>query len=383
MTAKTVTFAVQLGSGGFAVAQAVSEALKYRYYDSEVTRQAAAEAGVSPEAFATQSGSSLIERIIMRLGVGGLSDDELGTPGAAAMGVAVRNLESDRYRQFIERVVRTLAGQGEAVIVGHAAQVVLRDEWGVLKVLVVGSADARAERLASEEERTLQEAQTLIRQSDKERRDFFRRTYETDLLDGSCYDLVVNTDHIPLESVTRLIVETALAFPGFLSEENGVHQDTSPTAAEVEVESTGHVLPRTKQQDALRRIQDSLDDLVASAPDDARKWGRDLQRALTTLSRVFDRHVREAEAKDGSLADALTLKPHLARRVALVRAEHLTIRREIRSLLTESAAFLDTPQPDVGALRASVAQTQGSLRRHEKNGLTLLYEAYLRDEGGH
>jgi hypothetical protein len=280
-------------------------------------------------------------------------------------------------------VVRTLAAHGEAVIVGHAAQVVLKDEWDVLKVLVVGSADARAERLAAEEKHTFQEAQTLIRQSDKERRDFFRRTYDTDLLDGSCYDLVVNTDHIPLESVTRLVVDTALAFPGFLSEQNGAHETTASTVADLVAESSRHALPRTKQQGALRRIEESLDDLLATTPDDLRNWGREVQHTITALSRVFERHVREAEAKDGSLADALALKPHLARRVALVRAEHVTIQREIRGLLTESAAFLDSPQPDDGALRALVVQTQGSLRRHEKNGLTLLYEAYLRDEGGH
>ena len=33
MTVKTITFAVQLGSGGSEIARAVAEKLDYRYYD--------------------------------------------------------------------------------------------------------------------------------------------------------------------------------------------------------------------------------------------------------------------------------------------------------------------------------------------------------------
>ena len=44
--ATTITVAVQLGSDGFAVARNVAEHLGFRYYDWEITSQAADEAGV-------------------------------------------------------------------------------------------------------------------------------------------------------------------------------------------------------------------------------------------------------------------------------------------------------------------------------------------------
>jgi len=48
MAASVVTFTVQLGSGGFAIAHQVAEKLGFRYFDWEITSEAAARAGETP-----------------------------------------------------------------------------------------------------------------------------------------------------------------------------------------------------------------------------------------------------------------------------------------------------------------------------------------------
>ena len=48
MPASVISFSVETGSGGFAIARRVSDRLGFRYYDWEITSEAAARAGVSP-----------------------------------------------------------------------------------------------------------------------------------------------------------------------------------------------------------------------------------------------------------------------------------------------------------------------------------------------
>ncbi len=221
MTASTLTFAVQVGSGGIEIARGVAAALRYSYYDWEVTSAAARLAGVSPEMVAAaERAPSLLERIMERLlATGAYSEDEgLSRLSAATMASAIRSLDSQHYREVIENAVGELADRGKAVIVGHAGQVVLRNRAGVLKVLVRGSAPVRAERLAQDEGLSLDQALAAVRESDQERKGFFRRVYGIDLLDASHYDLALSVDEISREAAVALILEAASALPGFVEE---------------------------------------------------------------------------------------------------------------------------------------------------------------------
>jgi cytidylate kinase len=222
MTAKAVTFAVQIGSGGYEIAHHVAETLKYSYYDWEVTSQAASEAGVSPETVvASQQATRGFGRFIERLlAAGAFATEEtaLAGPNAASMATAIRTLNSSDYRKFVERVVDELGGRGEAVIVGHASQFVLAEQPGVLKVLVVGSPDRRAERLSRESGTSKDEALAAVKESDKERQSFFRDVYKANLLGATHYDLTLSTDSISLEAAADLVVQAAYALPGFMPE---------------------------------------------------------------------------------------------------------------------------------------------------------------------
>jgi hypothetical protein len=142
-------------------------------------------------------------------------------------------------------------------------------------------------------------------------------------------------------------------------------------------------LPKSRQQDALRRIEDALDALLQSEPGDTLRFGRDLSRSLVLLNRVFERHVREAEAAKGTLAEVLAQKPHLARKVEQIRAEHVTLKQEIASAQSEVAVQLELTKVDPTGLKKRTSAILAALRRHERTGVNLLYEADFRDEGAH
>lgn len=218
MAASVVSLSVQTGSGGFAVARQVAERLRFRYYDWEITSEAAARAGVSPnEVIAAERVPGFLERVMRRLGAVSVTSMEGGPgfaePSPALLNTAVQGISSDDYRPFIERVVLELGQLGEAVIVGHASQYVLRNQPSVLRALIHGSPKVRIERLAEERGIDRARAADLVKQADQDRHEVLKRVYHFDWLDARMYDLTIDTDRIPLDYAVDTIVAAAKALP--------------------------------------------------------------------------------------------------------------------------------------------------------------------------
>jgi cytidylate kinase len=223
MTAKAVTFSVAIGSDGFLIARSVAEALKYEYYDSELTSQIASQVGASPDevALAVERVPSLAERIVNQLAFSGTAAARslaMAEPSPETLTASLRALSTEHYGLLIEQLVRELAAKGESVIVGHASQVTLQHEGGVLKVLIRGSPQRRAERFAKERGVTSVEAQVTVDRSDRDRANFFRRIHHVDWLNAQLYDLCVNSDVVPLSVATDLVVATANQIRGIAPE---------------------------------------------------------------------------------------------------------------------------------------------------------------------
>ena len=211
MPATVVALSVQTGSGGFALAHRLSEYLGFRYYDWEITSEAAARAGVAPtDVIAAERVPGFIERVMRRLGAASAVSMDgtsvFADPSPAVWNNALASLDSDSYRPVVERVVLELADQGDAVIVGHASQYTLRDHEGVLRVLIHGSPEVRTERLAEEQTTDIKKAAELIKQSDKDRSELLKRVYHFNWLDANMYDLTINTDHLSIEYATNMII---------------------------------------------------------------------------------------------------------------------------------------------------------------------------------
>lgn len=211
MTASVVTFSNQIGSGGSVISRGVAEKLHYRYYDWEIIAQAAQEAGVSPEVLAvatSERSPGIIERVISRLASAGTGEEVTGQDQG------IRGLlGSEDFRQFIERVVRELGRQGDAVIVNRAGHVLLGDVPGVLSVLVHGSVERRTGRFAAFQQGDPATLRKTLQDSDRQRAEYLRRVYRIDWLSCQHYDLAINTDHISQELAIDMIVATAREMP--------------------------------------------------------------------------------------------------------------------------------------------------------------------------
>jgi cytidylate kinase len=205
MPARVVTFSVQIGTEGNAIARAVASQLGYAYLDREVVARAANVAGVSPETVVNaERWPSFLERMLESLGrASAISDSIPGSPVATPL---VLSMTSGDYRTLIEQVVTELAARGDCVIVGHAGQAILREQSDVFKVLVHGSPDRRAERLAMDAKTSVEEAQELVKDTDSQRQEFFKHVYNVEWLDSSLYDLTINTDEVDVDAAVASVM---------------------------------------------------------------------------------------------------------------------------------------------------------------------------------
>ena len=184
------------GALGEEVGRIVAERLGLRYVDEEIVARAAAQENVDPALVANaERRKSLVSRLLEGFAVG----------SASGYVVPQELIETDHYRELIRDTLVETAGQGNVVIVAHAASFALAPWDDVLRVLVTASAAVRARRLAVAG--SLPEAETAkeIRRSDANRADYLRRFYDVGEELPTHYDLVVNTDALTAERAAAIV----------------------------------------------------------------------------------------------------------------------------------------------------------------------------------
>jgi cytidylate kinase len=195
MHTRVVSISRQVGTAGEEVAREVASRLGFRYIDYQVIQDAAREAGVSTDTVSeSEHTPSLMTRFLESLA---------RSPGVPVTGWADPAplttsplFTSADYRRFVESAIRDVAEHGNAVIVGHAAQVILRDRFDTVRVFVTGSPEFRARRIMAGMGVDEKTALKTVERTDNERVDYFRRFYDTGWLLPCTYDLTINTDHL-------------------------------------------------------------------------------------------------------------------------------------------------------------------------------------------
>lgn len=210
MRVRVVALSRQVGTAGEEVANIIAEELKLRVIDSQVIQDAAREAGVSPETVSeAEHAPSALTRFLEALA------RNPGMPVAAwadPVPLATTALyTSNDYRGFIENVIRDLGTQGDCLIIGHAAQVILKDRDDALRVLVTGSTGPRVRRIMQGMQVDEKAARKTVEKTDAERNEFFHRFYDIRWTDASNYDICLSTDHLTPEDAAGVVVAAARA----------------------------------------------------------------------------------------------------------------------------------------------------------------------------
>lgn len=117
------------------------------------------------------------------------------------------------YASLFKSLNFELAAEGNVVILGRGAQVVLAGQTGVLRVRVVAPGDLREERVMERHGMDKAEAADYLRQYDQHRRSLIESIFHRSMSDWDLYDLLINTAGFDLERAASLVVAAANDWP--------------------------------------------------------------------------------------------------------------------------------------------------------------------------
>jgi len=179
----------------------VAQQLGYRFVDDEIVSRAAERTGMPTEIVADAEQRRSLARRILEAMVSAPGGDPIGyTPNVEAFNPASTS------EAVIRDVIEEVAAEDNVVINAHGSAMQLGRRAGVLRVLITGSADVRARRVMDEAGLNQSQAERALNDSDKERRDYFKRFYQINDELPTHYDLTINTDQIDFDKAVALIV---------------------------------------------------------------------------------------------------------------------------------------------------------------------------------
>jgi cytidylate kinase len=185
MTKGVITISRQLGSRGLGIARALGSSLAYRVTSRDLINQAAMRSGNPEVALAVI--------------------DELDL-----LGICPSPQACQAYRQAVKQVMEELLQVGQVIIVGRAGQVILRNQPQVLHVRIIAPQAERTQRVAAEQNISIESALAQIQASDRHRRNYLKRHYQVNWADPDLYDLTLNTANLSIQAASAIIKQALI-----------------------------------------------------------------------------------------------------------------------------------------------------------------------------
>lgn len=204
-----VTVSRQYGSGGRDLARRVADLLGARYVDSELIAEAARRVGAPADLVSQRDErvQSQAERLLesLRLAFTGLRrPTERLALGSAGVFSDAEMLQATRL------AIKEVAADGNAVIVGRGAQMVLRNEPATIHVHVIAPLDQRIETVMKRRGISREAARQRIAEIDNSRAEYLHTNYQADWEDPSLYHLTLNMGLLSQVLAAEVVVLTAL-----------------------------------------------------------------------------------------------------------------------------------------------------------------------------
>lgn len=180
-----VTIARQYGSGGKTVGEMYAKELGIPCYGMNLLKMASEESGINEQLF-MQFDEKLRNNLLLRMTTD-LYDGQVIPPGHKDF-VSAKNLFN-----WQAEVIKRLAKSETCVIIGRAADYVLKDYPNVVSVFVHASPEFNLARAMERNSMTTAEMEKFIASTDKYRSDFYKHYTGREWTDARNYDLCLNS----------------------------------------------------------------------------------------------------------------------------------------------------------------------------------------------
>ncbi|HEV7209551.1 MAG TPA: cytidylate kinase-like family protein [Mycobacteriales bacterium] len=203
----TVTLSAAYGAGGSYVGPRLAEQLGLRFLDRAIPAAVAGQLGVELAEAVAHDGRS-------EHGFGRLLT-AIGRVPSATLGGLTGFLPPDQltdetvFAEHTARLLREVADDTGAVILGRAAAVVLAGRPQVLHVRMSGPPEARAKQASRLRGVDLDTTRTRLRDNDAAREAYVKNLYGRDPRDPALYHVVLDSTALTLDTCVNLLVTAA------------------------------------------------------------------------------------------------------------------------------------------------------------------------------
>ncbi|MGD0469616.1 MAG: cytidylate kinase-like family protein [Terriglobales bacterium] len=183
---RIVTLEREFGSGGGAIAAELARRLGWKLWDQQLTCEIAQRAQVSESAVALCD-----ERVDSRL----YRLAKAFWRGSYERSVPLTNslaFDTDRMMAMVGEIMRTIAAEGNAVIVGRGAPFLLREREDTFRVFTYAPHHEKIRRLLAMG-KSREEAEDLVENVDKERMAYIKHYFNAEWPVRALYHLMINT----------------------------------------------------------------------------------------------------------------------------------------------------------------------------------------------
>ena len=192
-----ITIARQYGSGGKTVGEMLAKEMGIPFYNDNLLKMASEESGISEQLFRQldeKLKSSLFNRVSLDIYTGEL------IPPESSDFVSEKNLFN-----YQAEIIKRLAKTQSCVIIGRAADFILKDYPNVVSVFVHGSKEFNLARAMEYNSMTEEEMKKFIVKTDKYRSDYYKHYTGREWTDARNYDLCLNSSKLGFQKCVEEI----------------------------------------------------------------------------------------------------------------------------------------------------------------------------------
>jgi Cytidylate kinase-like family len=205
-----ITISRQFGAGGKTLGEMLVKNLGYTLFDHELIQLVSETAKVSEKGveFFEKESSGIVRNFIRSMvpkPLSGLIPRAVGDMKGEKKPDDIINEEV--YVDVLHDIIRKIAEGDNAVIIGRAAQYILKDRPNTFHILATANIEDRESFLVDKYGVTPQEAAKAVEVENKRRLNLYRKFGKDDYDKPHAYHLVINTSKINLESGCELICE--------------------------------------------------------------------------------------------------------------------------------------------------------------------------------
>jgi len=192
-----ITIARGYASGGRTIGKMLAQDLGINFYDRELLRLASDDSGINEELFAKadeQLKKSLLFKVARKVYKG-----ELIPPDREDF------ISNENLFNYQAKIIRELAEQESCVIVGRAADYILKDYDNVVKVFVHAPLEDCVNTLMEMFGGTRKEIIKKIESIDKRRAEYYKYYTGRDWQDAKNYDLCLNSSKLGFQKCVEIV----------------------------------------------------------------------------------------------------------------------------------------------------------------------------------